>query len=57
MSLIALGWRVLVIWECSLRWKKKLTQQAIMERLEEWVFSGVCHAEIDIYGIHPLASQ
>lgn len=54
MSLIALGWRVLVVWECSLRWKKKLTQQVMIDRLEEWVFSGVCHAEIDIHGIHQL---
>jgi len=53
-SLVALGWRVLVVWECSLRWKKKLTPQAMTERLEEWIYSGVCHAEIDTQGIHQL---
>jgi len=53
-SLVALGWRVLVVWECSLRWRKKLTPQAIAERLEEWIYSGVCHAEIDTQGIHQL---
>ena len=53
-ALIALGWRILVVWECSLRWKKKLTTQVLTERLEEWIFSGVCHAEIDTQGIHQL---
>lgn len=53
-ALIALGWRILVVWECSLRWKKKLTSQVLTERLEEWIFSGVCHAEIDTQGIHQL---
>lgn len=54
MSLVAQGWRVLVVWECSLRSQKKLTLQAITERLEEWIYSGVCYAEIDTQGIHQL---
>lgn len=53
-SLAALGWRGLVVWECSLRWKKKLSPQALMERLEEWIYSGVYHAENDTQGIHQL---
>ncbi|MBS0846939.1 DNA mismatch endonuclease Vsr [Citrobacter sp. JGM124] len=52
--LLASGWRVLVVWECALRGKKKLTDLALVERLEEWVFSGVCHAQIDTSGIHQI---
>lgn len=54
--LLTSGWRVLVVWECALRGKKKLTYQALAERVEEWVCSGVCHAEIDTHGIHQLDS-
>ena len=52
--LLTAGWRVLVVWECALRGKKKLTDMALVERLEEWIYSGVYHAEIDTHGIHQL---
>ncbi len=32
-----LGWRVLIVWECALRGRVKLTDEALSERLEEWI--------------------
>ncbi|HEX4500819.1 MAG TPA: very short patch repair endonuclease [Scandinavium sp.] len=48
------GWRVLVVWECALRGKYKLSDEAIRERLEEWICAGVGCAQIDTQGIAPL---
>lgn len=48
------GWRILVVWECALRGRKRLTHLALAERLEEWICSGVRHAEIDTHGIHQM---
>jgi len=50
--LLSHHWRVLVIWECALRGKGRLDDDRLSERLEEWVCSGVDHAEIDMQGIH-----
>ncbi|MCT4702157.1 very short patch repair endonuclease [Enterobacteriaceae bacterium H20N1] len=52
--LLGEGWRVLLVWECALRGRKKLSDNALTERLEEWVFSGGHHAQIDTLGIHAL---
>ncbi|WP_436892923.1 very short patch repair endonuclease [Siccibacter turicensis] len=46
------GWRVLVVWECALRGRAKLSDEALSERLEEWICSGEGRADIDIHGIH-----
>ena len=35
-----LGWRVLIVWECALRGREKLTDEALSERLEEWICGG-----------------
>ncbi len=48
------GWRVLVIWECALRGKLKLSDSALSERLEEWICGGDGCAQIDTQGIAPL---
>lgn len=50
------GWRVLVVWECALRGKRKLTDEALTERLEEWICAGVGSAQIDTQGITPLTA-
>lgn len=49
--LIGDGWRVLVVWECALRGRKKLSDQALSERLEEWICGGNGSAQIDTQGI------
>ncbi|MGV3346240.1 very short patch repair endonuclease [Enterobacteriaceae bacterium LUAb1] len=45
------GWRVLLVWECALRGRKKLDDNALTDRLEEWICAGTGNAEIDTYGI------
>ncbi|AMO48337.1 T/G mismatch-specific endonuclease [Kosakonia oryzendophytica] len=48
------GWRVLIVWECALRGKLKLSDPALSERLEEWVCEGGAFAQIDTQGIHAV---
>lgn len=45
------GWRVLIVWECALRGRLKLTDDALGERLEEWICAGGDTAQIDTRGI------
>lgn len=45
------GWRVLIVWECALRGRLKLSDKALAERLEEWICSGDGCAQIDTQGI------
>lgn len=56
-TLLSEGWRVLLVWECALRGREKLSDAALAERLEEWICSGGAHAEIDIQGIHALEGE
>ncbi|KNC94779.1 very short patch repair endonuclease [Trabulsiella odontotermitis] len=49
--LIEQGWRVLVVWECALRGRKKLSDKALTARLEEWICGGNTAAQIDTQGI------
>lgn len=46
------GWRVLIVWECALRGRLKLTDDALGERVEEWICGGGDAAQIDTLGIH-----
>lgn len=48
------GWRVLVVWECALRGREKLSDSALCERLEEWICGGDGSAQIDTQGIASL---
>ncbi|AIR07013.1 very short patch repair endonuclease [Cedecea neteri] len=50
--LLAQGWRVLVVWECALRGREKMSDRALCERLEEWICSGGRSTEINVTGIH-----
>lgn len=50
----ALGWRVMVVWECALRGKQKLDDAAMKDRLEEWICAGEGCAQIDTQGIAML---
>ncbi|CAK9885310.1 MAG: Very short patch repair protein [Candidatus Erwinia impunctatus] len=45
------GWRVLVIWECALRGRYRLSANVLMQRIEEWVCAGQGNASIDTTGI------
>ncbi|ANS40983.1 very short patch repair endonuclease [Serratia inhibens] len=46
------GWRELIIWECSLKGRLKLSASALSERIEEWLCASDTHAVIDSKGIH-----
>ncbi|MFP2421077.1 very short patch repair endonuclease [Pseudescherichia vulneris] len=50
----AQGWRVMVVWECALRGKLRLSDAALGERLEEWICGGEGCAQIDTQGIAAL---
>ena len=54
MRLSEQGWRVLVVWECALRGRKKLSDAELSERLEEWICGGDGSAQIDTQGISCL---
>lgn len=53
-KLRALGWRVLIVWECALRGREKLDDKALSERVIEWICGGGDTAQIDTLGIHLL---
>ena len=53
-KLQALGWRVLIVWECALRGREKLDDEALSERVSEWICGGGDTAQIDTLGIHLL---
>lgn len=52
--LVEQGWRVLIVWECALRGKLRLSENALSERLEEWICEGESSAQIDTKGIHAM---
>ncbi|EHG6166779.1 very short patch repair endonuclease [Escherichia fergusonii] len=54
VRLQALGWRVLIVWECALRGREKLSDAALSERLEEWICGADADAQIDTLGIQLL---
>jgi len=45
------GWKVLIIWECALRNKLRLSDGDLQERVEEWLLAMDQSAEIDHNGI------
>ncbi|MEZ3499027.1 very short patch repair endonuclease [Pantoea sp. KPR_PJ] len=45
------GWKVLIIWECALRNKLRLSDNDLQERVEEWLLVMDQSAEIDHNGI------
>lgn len=49
-----LGWRVLIIWECALRGRMKLSDGDLEERLEEWICGGEGSAQIGTQGMSSL---
>lgn len=50
-ELVSLGWKILIIWECALKGKFKLSDQQLFNTIEEWLCSHDKNAEIDISGL------
>ncbi|MCV9880616.1 very short patch repair endonuclease [Brenneria izbisi] len=46
------GWHIMVIWECAIKGRLKLSVQELSERVEEWICAGSDSVEIDTKGIH-----
>ncbi|WP_072025435.1 very short patch repair endonuclease [Dickeya undicola] len=51
------GWNILLIWECAIRGRHKLSDQSISERIEEWICAGDYSAEIKTSGLHHLKNS
>jgi len=49
-KIISMGWRVCVVWECSIRSRSNETQNASMQRLTEWLNVGSSFYEIQGLG-------
>lgn len=47
-QLKSMGWRVLTIWECSLKGKTRLQENDLFSRVSNWIVGGI--AEQDIPG-------
>ncbi|GAA0485145.1 MULTISPECIES: DNA mismatch endonuclease Vsr [Tatumella] len=54
-KLQAAGWNVLIIWECALKGKYRLTEKQLTERVEEWVCTAQDSAEISQSGLRLLS--
>jgi DNA mismatch endonuclease, patch repair protein len=46
-KIIELGWRVAVIWECTLRGRNKLSSEEIIHRLSDWINSDTIFLQIE----------
>lgn len=46
LALRAAGWRSLVIWECSLRGRARLSLDLLLGRVFGWIVDGQCDAEM-----------
>ena len=44
--LISLGWRVLVIWECAVQGKTRLSETQLVEEISGWIQGSDSHSEI-----------
>lgn len=53
-KLISQEWKVLIIWECAIRGKNKLSDLMLSERIEEWLCAHSYSAEIGIEGLRRL---
>lgn len=49
------GWRILIIWECSLKGRKQLSHNNILERIEEWLCTSAKTSYIDTNGMFTLS--
>lgn len=45
-ALKRLGWRVLTVWECSLKGKSKLSPEKLVQQVEDWLNSQKKHLEL-----------
>lgn len=44
--LIQIGWRVLIIWECAIKGKHKLSHEKIQKKMSEWLETDLQHGVV-----------
>jgi len=54
-KLVSNGWRVLYIWECALKGRKRLDIGILTDTIEEWLIAEEPSAEVSCFGISILA--
>lgn len=50
------GYKVLIIWECSLRGKMRIDIPIIRDCIEEWLYASVDNCEISSFGMNTLTT-
>jgi DNA mismatch endonuclease (patch repair protein) len=53
-ELVSNGWRVLYIWECAVKGRKKLNTPRLLATIEEWLIAEEPSAKITPFGINRL---
>lgn len=53
-ALNALGWRVFLIWECSIRADKKSGDSSVNKAVSFWLLTGTNNLQVDVNGIGEL---
>ena len=43
-----MGWRTLVIWECALRGKNKLSIDLVIDQITDWLEGNILCSKIDV---------
>ena len=43
-----LGWRVLLVWECAIKGRRKIPEAELMAMVSEWLKNGSCYAELPV---------
>jgi DNA mismatch endonuclease (patch repair protein) len=56
-ALKALGWRVLVVWECAVRSMKKEKSPMLVDLIADWLINGSEYFQIDETSLEPGCSQ
>lgn len=51
------GWTVLIIWECAMKGKKRLSELQLSDRVEEWICASELSAEISEQGLSLLSRE
>ena len=41
------GWRVLIVWECALKGRKKLPTELVIDKIRDWLLSDSTEASIE----------
>ncbi|WP_194867594.1 very short patch repair endonuclease [Pseudoalteromonas sp. PPB1] len=50
-KLMAQGWRILIVWECSMKGANKLRKKDLLDRMEEWILRGDNYSELSFRGL------